>query len=302
MPKQTPPNKEKSSKEEKKVKEEEIVEELSSSEEVTVEKEAKGEEESELEEPTDVISKGRESHFEEASTPGMKSVEDENEIATSTLSPRNDENGEESTAEEKNALEKVEKKEFLEERKKEIREGGFFDDLYKAERKDQKNNPLRKLFIETHFHPIYFAAILLSFALFLLGSWFAFENKLVNFSKPESTQTSEEQINLLVEETKTASDSAETVTGLKIRVLNGSGKKGQAGEVKTKLLEAGFEEVETGNSSDWDGEKTLLEYSKEVTAESIARIKKLLDANFENVIVEETEKLGSFDVVVTTGK
>ena len=50
---------------------------------------------------------------------------------------------------------------------------------------------------------------------------------------------------------------------LKVKILNGSGTKGKATEVKDVLLETGFADIVTGNAETFDYEKTELQIKKE---------------------------------------
>jgi len=85
-----------------------------------------------------------------------------------------------------------------------------------------------------------------------------------------------------------------------IQVLNGSGVQGEALRIKNLMIDAGFNEVTTGNA-----EKvrvgTLVEYSTQSAFFAQQEVKELLLKNYETVDFVEQEASGSSDIVITTG-
>lgn len=87
---------------------------------------------------------------------------------------------------------------------------------------------------------------------------------------------------------------------LAVKVLNGSGKVGEAGKVKEQLLKLGFKEIETGNSSKFGSTETKVSFSKNVSPE----VKLELINDLSNVFktVTEGDGIDSPDILVTTGE
>lgn len=88
---------------------------------------------------------------------------------------------------------------------------------------------------------------------------------------------------------------------LKIKVLNGGGTKGKAGEVKDILLNKGYEDILTGNADNFEYEKTEIQITDE-KKDMFLTLQKDLD---EFVTVEKSAVLdtsSSADVILIIGK
>lgn len=87
---------------------------------------------------------------------------------------------------------------------------------------------------------------------------------------------------------------------LKIKVLNGSGTKGKASEVKDLLKEKGYQEILTGNADNFDYEKTELQIkkSKKQEAEILKNDLRESVSSFKESILAEDQ---SADIVIIIG-
>ncbi len=87
---------------------------------------------------------------------------------------------------------------------------------------------------------------------------------------------------------------------LKIKVLNGTGKAGEAGKVKTALEKAGFVLIETENASSKSA-VTTVNFGEMVSATDSAVIIDILAKLFESVVSTVSAELTN-DVEIITGK
>lgn len=86
---------------------------------------------------------------------------------------------------------------------------------------------------------------------------------------------------------------------VKVKVLNGSGVRGKANEVKDVLNAKGYEEILTGNADNFDYEKTEIQAKK---PELGAIMKADLAGNTTTAVVTELTDDSTADVVVIFGK
>ncbi len=87
---------------------------------------------------------------------------------------------------------------------------------------------------------------------------------------------------------------------LKIRVVNGTGKAGEAGKVKAALEKEGFTSIETGNAASKSA-ITTIRFSELIWATDSAVIKDTLGKLFKNVVATVSAGLTN-DVEITTGE
>lgn len=90
---------------------------------------------------------------------------------------------------------------------------------------------------------------------------------------------------------------------LKIKILNGSGIRGKAREVKEILQENGYGEIITGNAGGFDFAKTEIEV-KEDKSEAIKMIKKDLEdfVTVEEKSIKDLDAENSADLILTVGQ
>lgn len=88
---------------------------------------------------------------------------------------------------------------------------------------------------------------------------------------------------------------------IKVRVLNGSGTVGEAGEVKTILENDGYKNIETDNS-DKTIEDTMISHTASVSSQMVVEIKKLLEKTFSPVKISTDSQPTSVDLEIITGK
>ncbi len=87
---------------------------------------------------------------------------------------------------------------------------------------------------------------------------------------------------------------------LKVKVSNGSGVAGQAGEVRDQLKTLGFQNIETGNASDYNSAQTLIIFSSKVPDQVQTEVISKLKATFDK-IDSKIDPTASFDIFITTG-
>lgn len=94
-----------------------------------------------------------------------------------------------------------------------------------------------------------------------------------------------------------------TITKDKARllILNGSGKYGEATLLKTMFVDAGYDQVETGNLEEI-ATRTALLFATRSAHLAEGEIKTILETRFKNLYLEMKEASPSFDIVIQTGK
>lgn len=103
------------------------------------------------------------------------------------------------------------------------------------------------------------------------------------------------------EETESESEEV-SLEDYKVRVLNGSGIAGEAGEVADLLVNAGFTSPDTGNAGSYDFTTTVVELKENIPDSVYNSIKEALSDDY--VVEKSEEKLedtSSYDIVVTVG-
>lgn len=88
---------------------------------------------------------------------------------------------------------------------------------------------------------------------------------------------------------------------LKVSILNGSGKIGAAGAVKTIIEKEGFKVVNTGNASNFNFKQTQISAKESVSQEIVDLLNKSLESKYklEKGTVLESKSL--YDIVITVG-
>jgi len=91
---------------------------------------------------------------------------------------------------------------------------------------------------------------------------------------------------------------------LKVQVLNGSGKVGEAGVVKQALVQAGFasSNISTGNADSYDFEDIEVSVKEGSPKGVFDKIKEALGDNYELTQTDNLADDSDYDVVVTVGK
>lgn len=174
----------------------------------------------------------------------------------------------------------------------------FRKELIGQKRKTHLKPKFRSFSIRINFRDIliFVVAFIFSFVFIFLMSKFSYftsltSKKIVKINPPSPTP-------FLPTPTPTPSLKKET---LKIKVLNGSGVRGKASEVKETLKEKGYGEIITGNADSFDYEKTEIQF-KEKVKEAFDYLKKDLS---EYVMLEKKSSLpedSAADVVLIIGK
>jgi hypothetical protein len=91
---------------------------------------------------------------------------------------------------------------------------------------------------------------------------------------------------------------------LKIKILNGTGKPGQAAQVLTLLKDAGFNEanMKTGNAQNYATQPTTIKIKKGLDSYA-TEIKNLLQKSFDEVKIDSNylDAIEDYDIIITTG-
>ncbi len=138
----------------------------------------------------------------------------------------------------------------------------------------------------------------------LIGGIFAYVFGIQKISDTEKTDSSETQ-NVTVKSTvspttkPTASPSA-NLSKYKIKILNGSGIKGEAGKVQTLIESAGFTVLSTGNAATYDYTKTQITTKTGIDPNFISTLVATLKKNYQ---LEDPKTVTSQtnDITVTVG-
>jgi len=93
------------------------------------------------------------------------------------------------------------------------------------------------------------------------------------------------------------------VSDLKIKVLNGTGTAGQAGQVVKLLTAESFSVQTTGNAGNYDFSQTQIEIKKTISQDVINLLTEALGADFSPKISPQSlSDTSEFDIIITTGK
>ncbi len=99
-----------------------------------------------------------------------------------------------------------------------------------------------------------------------------------------------------------ASPSAEvSLADYNVQILNGSGVAGEAGVVEDLLLDAGFEDIETGNASSYDYTDTEVQV-KEGTPKAVFEAIEEALGDYTVVEGDSLDEDSDFDVIVVVGE
>ena len=141
--------------------------------------------------------------------------------------------------------------------------------------------------------------------IFILGAILGgiiFYQKGINTTDVKSTPTPIPTSSPIVSSTPTPASEADVdISEFKVSVFNGSGTAGEAGKVKTLLVDAGFTVVSTGNAATYDYTKTIIKAKSSVDDSVIQKIKKALS---EDYVVGDNQTLSSSsttDIQVVVG-
>ena len=138
----------------------------------------------------------------------------------------------------------------------------------------------------------------------LIGGIFAYVFGIQKISDSQKSNTSGTQ-NITVEPTAaptskpTASPSA-SLSKYKIKILNGSGIKGEAGKVQTLIEAAGFTVLSTGNAATYDYTKTQITLKTGIDPDFVSTLAATLKKNYQ---LENTKILSSQinDITIIVG-
>lgn len=138
----------------------------------------------------------------------------------------------------------------------------------------------------------------------LIGGIFAYVFGIQKISDTQKSDSSGTQ-NITVEprESPTAKPTASPSANLskyKIKILNGSGIKGEAGKVQTLVEAAGFSVLSTGNAATYDYTKTQITIKTGVDSDFVSALVATLTKNYQ-LEDAKTSSSQTNDVTVTVG-
>ena len=90
------------------------------------------------------------------------------------------------------------------------------------------------------------------------------------------------------------------LTNLKIKILNGSGKKGEATRAKNSLQDLEFSSISTGNADNFNYKDTKINYKPDYK-EVFRDLKKALTPNYNVVLGEELKDDDKYDLYIILG-
>ncbi len=138
----------------------------------------------------------------------------------------------------------------------------------------------------------------------LIGGIFAYIFGIQKISDTKKADTSENQ-NITVEPTvsptaKPTASSSANLSKYKIKILNGSGIKGEAGKVQTLVEAAGFSVLSAGNATTYDYTKTQITIKTGIDPDFISSLVETLKKDYQ---LEDTKTVSSQtnDVTVIVG-
>lgn len=141
----------------------------------------------------------------------------------------------------------------------------------------------------------------------LMGGIVAYYSGLNKFKSSEeaAANNSTPQPSITVESSPSASPAAKIdLTKYKIKILNGSGIKGEAGKVQALLEKAGFTIESTGNASKYDYTKTIIQAKEGVDNAFLAQLEKNLSQTYKldkSTVLKDSET-SSIIIVVGSSK
>jgi hypothetical protein len=94
---------------------------------------------------------------------------------------------------------------------------------------------------------------------------------------------------------------APKIDTLKVSILNGSGKIGEAGKAKALLEKAGFKVTQTGNAQNFNFTDTLVQFKSIVSSAAQKTLQDSLKAGYSVKVGDALDSKSSFDIIVTVG-
>lgn len=150
------------------------------------------------------------------------------------------------------------------------------------------------------YSPVLFTLIMVLLDCAILGYLFyivTYPPKSEDSISSASTSQSTSQPSITPQPTKAVSVSK---SSLKVKVLNGSGVAGQAGQVRDQIKQLGYTNIEVGNSSDDNSSTTMVIFSNKVPDQYQSELITKLKQTFTK-IDSKIDPASSVDITVTTG-
>lgn len=131
-----------------------------------------------------------------------------------------------------------------------------------------------------------------------------FYNKMIEPKQKITVPSPTVAVSPVQSEEKGATDSGKITDDLAlydIKVLNGSGKGGEAGRTEKFLKEKGYSVLEIGNADKSDYKKTIIQAKKKVPQAFLDNLKKVLAEEFEIDEAQTLEDKEETDIIVIVG-
>jgi hypothetical protein len=115
-------------------------------------------------------------------------------------------------------------------------------------------------------------------------------NTLSSFATPTSTPTP----------TAAATPTPKPKSEVKVQILNGTGKAGEASFLKDEMEKLGYSDIEAANADSQDETVTTFSFDKDLSDDYVTEITKKLEEIYQDVRVRRSS-LTDFDVSILTG-
>ncbi len=144
------------------------------------------------------------------------------------------------------------------------------------------------------------------FLIAIAGVWYVFNSSMGSGgTSPSPTSSSELRsfatLEPEVEPTPSPTPEPISKSDIRINILNGTGKAGEASFLKGELEDAGYENIEIANAPSQDETRTTATFSEKVGQDEVDEITKILEDIYETVRVRKSEISGDFDIEILTG-
>lgn len=115
--------------------------------------------------------------------------------------------------------------------------------------------------------------------------------------KPEATPVASES----AKPSASPSSSPLSVSSLKVNILNGSGKIGEAGKAKTLVEKKGFKVASVGNANTFNFTDTIIQAKASVPEASIKLMQEAISASYIVKVGDKLDSKNTYDIIITVG-
>jgi len=160
-----------------------------------------------------------------------------------------------------------------------------------------KKGDVEKKFSIKKFLLILFIVIILGV---IAGGVYYYTTKVEKNGEP--SQTEEQVVEPTQEPTPTDAQEEVNLSEYEVNILNGSGIPGEAGVVENLLIDAGFEDIDTGNAPSYDYEDTEVSMKEDTPGAVYDAIEEAISETYTPALSETyLEDSSDYDIIVTVG-